>query len=244
MPASLHVASYTAADAARFAARLPRLQRRLRGTPGLVAGHVFATANFWPLTMGYPTLRRYALLTAFEDEGAIDEFEGSEAARAFTGPALESWRLTLEPTTVMNGSWRGWRPSTDEVAPLTGDEPLAVMTYGVLRPRYAAKFAVWNRRVIAASMNQEGQILRLALFDRPLSVCTFSVWRSKGHAMRFAYGADTLHKSVIRPWLDTPWGVDNFFARFRIRDSVGTCGGLDPLADARPGPRVSEAAVP
>jgi hypothetical protein len=233
MPAQLHVASYTAADAARVVARVPRLHRRLGSTPGVVTGRVFATANYFPATSGYPTLRRYALLTAFEDDDAVAEFEGSEVDDAFGGPARESWRLTLEAIRVKHGSWRGWFPDTGGAEPLLRDEPMAVMTYGVLRPRYIPRFALRNRQVIAGSMDEEGQIVRLALFDRPLSVCTFSVWRSKGDALNFAYGAGTLHKASIRPWLDTPWGVKNFFARFRIVESRGTVAGVDPLAEAR-----------
>jgi hypothetical protein len=233
MPALLHVASFSAADAARIVAQMPRVHRKLGSMPGVVTGRVFATATFWPPTSGYPTLRRYVLLCAFEDDEAMAGFEGSEVAEAFGGRARESWRMELEPTRVKNGAWRGWRPDTADAEPIARDEPMAVMTYGVLRPRYIPQFAVRNRQVIAGSMDQEGQIIRLALFDRPRSVCTFSVWRSKGDALRFAYGAGTLHKASIRPWLEVPWGVDNFFARFRIRDSVGTCGGRDPLAEAR-----------
>ena len=238
MPAALHVASYTAPGAARLLARIPRLHRGLRAAPGVLAGHVFATADYHPLTSGIPTLRRYALLCAFEDDAALADFEGSPLGGAFADGARESWRVTLDASRVVNGSWRGWRPDTGDAdgigrtEPLAKNEPLAVMTYGVLVPRYIPRFAMLNRQIIAGSMNQEGMIVRHAFFDRPLSVCTFSIWRRQADVTRFAYRSHTLHRSAIRPWLDTPWGTDNFFARFRLRDSSGTCDGRDPVADA------------
>jgi spheroidene monooxygenase len=232
MPALLHIASFSAVDAVYTVTQMRRMHARLEATPGLAAGRVFATANFWPPTSGYPTLRRYGLLCGFEDDRALAEFDASGTADAFVGRARESWRLRLEPVTVRDGPWRGWYPTTTDAIPLTPDEPMAVMTYGVLRPRHIPSFTPRNRSIIAASMNQEGQVMRVALFDRPLSICTFSIWHSKGAALRFAYGTG-LHKAVIRPWRDVPWGVENFFVRFRILDSTGTYAGGNPLAATR-----------
>lgn len=236
MPASLRVASHTAPGAARMLAGMRRLHDELQATPGLVAGHLFATSNFWAPASAYLTLRRWALLCAFEDEDALGGFEKSPVVRAFSDRARETWRVTLEPTRVVNGSWRGWCPATQGVEPLAKDEPLAVMTYGILRPRYAPWFLRHNRRIVAASMDQEGLIARFGMADTALTASTFSIWRGHADVARFAYGADTVHKPVIRPSLDTPTHESYFFARFRLRDSDGTLAGRDPVAEARGAP--------
>ena len=233
MAASLRLVSHTVPSAVRMLRRMRRMRNELDSAPGLVAGHLFATSNFWPATGGYLTPRRWALLCAFEDDEALAAFEASRLVAAFTDGARESWRVTLEPTRVVNGSWRGWCPPTEGVEPLARDEPVGVMTYGILRPRYVPTFIRHNRRVVAASMKQEGLIARLGLQDTALTASTFSIWRTPGDVTRFAYGADTVHKPVIRPSLDTPWGNAYFFARFRLRDSDGAWAGRDPVAEAR-----------
>jgi hypothetical protein len=214
-------------------ARVRRQRDRIERGPGVIAGHLFATTRFWAPTGGYPTLRRWALLCAFADDEALRRFEGSAAVGTFHHGARESWRVTLEPTRLVSGAWRGWAPATEDVAPVARDEPVAVMTYGVLLPRWVPRFLRENQRIVAASMDEDGLVARIGLADTPLTASTFSIWRSQRDVARFAYGLKSTHKPVIRPSLDTPWASEYFFARFRLRDSRGSWEGRDPLAEAR-----------
>ena len=232
MPASLHLATHTAPGAVRMLARLRRHRGGIRRGPGILAGHLFATSQFWAPTGGFPTLRRWALLCAFEDEAALQEFERSAAAETFHDRARESWRVTLEPTRLVDGVWRGWTPATEDVAPIPPHKPVAVMTYGVLRPRWVPRFLRENQRIVAASMHEDGLVARIGLSDTPLTASTFSIWRSQAHVARFAYGLKSIHKPVVRPSMDTPWADEYFFARFRLRDSRGSWEGRDPVAEA------------
>ncbi len=234
MPGALYVMSYGAGDAARLMARMPRIHRQLDRTPGVVAGRLFASANFWAPTAGYLTLRRQALLCAFEDEAARESFESSSLAASLIEPARERWRVALDPVAV-TGQWRGWAPDVSAATRLGRDEPMAVITYGIVRPLHYPRFALANRRIIAASMNQPGLVMRMAIFDRPLCISTFSIWRSKGDALRFAYGPDGPHREILKPWRES-WGSQNFFVRFRAFDSSGTLAGRDPLAEAASAP--------
>ncbi len=213
--------------------RMRRIRDELDATPGLIAGHLFATTEFIPQTGGLPTLRRWALLCAFEDDATLEAFEDSRPVAALTDRARESWRVTLEPTRLVSGSWRGWCPATDDIERLSRDEPLAVMAYGILRPRYVPRFLRFNRRIVAASMNQDGLVARIGLSDTAMTASTFSIWRSQGDVARFAYGPETEHKPIVRPSKDIPWANDYFFARFRLRDSRGAWSGRDPVAEAR-----------
>lgn len=232
MPGALYVMSYRARDAARVVARMPRFHRELDRAPGVVAGRLFASGNFWAPTMGYPTPRRYALLCGFEDEAARERFESSSLAASLVEPARERWRLALAPVRA-KGQWRGWAPDVSEATPLAGDEPAAVITYGLVRARHYPSFALTNRRVIAASMEQPGLVMRMAIFDRPLSISTFSIWRRKGDALRFAYGPGGPHREVLEPWRKS-WGSHDFFLRCRVLESSGTLAGHDPWAGVTP----------
>ena len=60
---------------------------------------------------------------------------------------------------------------------------------------------------------------------------TFSLWRSQGDAVRFAYGEGE-HGPIQRQAQEADWGRDYFFARFRPVSSSGTWDGRDPLAVA------------
>ena len=62
---------------------------------------------------------------------------------------------------------------------------------------------------------------------------TFSVWRTQGDTVRFAYGADAPHTPVQRTAQDVPWADGWFFTRFRPVATTGTWLGRDPLAAAR-----------
>jgi hypothetical protein len=232
VPACLHLATHTTPGAVRMLARLRGHRDRIERGPGVIAGHLFATIQFAALTGGRPTLRRWALLCAFTHDEELEAFERSTAVAAFHHRARESWRVTLDPIRLVRGSWRGWLPADDETDGLGRDEPLAVMTYGVLRPRYVPRFLRYNRRIIRASMHEPGLVARIGLSDTPLTASTFSIWRNQGDAARFAYGPGSTHKPVIRPSLDTPWAEHDFFARFRLRDSRGRWEGHDPVAAA------------
>jgi len=226
----LHVARFNPVEAARLVARIPRLHREFDRMPGVVVARIFVTANFWPPIVGYPTPRRYALLCAFEDGSARASFAESSAAHGFLGAASEQWRLGLEPAARPVGAWRGWHPDPAGVERLAPDEPVAVMTYGLVKPRHALRFVAATRRVAKASMCQEGLVTRFALFDQMWSMCTFSLWRSKGDALRFAYAPDGLHKTYLQPWRES-WGSQSFFVRFRVIDSVGSGAGIVPVTD-------------
>jgi hypothetical protein len=230
--ASLHLARHSAPAAARVVGTMVRHRDAFAETPGLIAGRLCFTTDFHPLAGGWPTPRRLALFCAWESEEALAQFVASSPfVSRFTAPARESWRATLEPVRVVNGEWHGWRPDTAGVRPLARDEPVAVITYGRLRWGYIPTFIWNNRRIVAASMTQPGLIARVAIGDGPRIACTFSIWRSQGDVVRFAYGQGE-HKPIVSPSRDTPWADDYFFARFRLLDSSGTWDGTDPVAKA------------
>jgi spheroidene monooxygenase len=203
----------------------------LEATPGLAEARICFTAELDTITGGTPTPTRWGLLCGWNSGEAREEFL-SDATRLhpFLASARESWSVSLDTVRVVQGKWRGWRPSADGVAPLAPDEPLAVMTYGKLRARYLPTFTWNNRKVVREIAGNPGLVMRIGLVDHPMVRCTFSLWRSEEDVVRFAYGGG-VHDPIQRRSLDVPWGGDWLFARFRPIASSGTWGGRDPLAE-------------
>jgi hypothetical protein len=72
--------------------------------------------------------------------------------------------------------------------------------------------------------------MAIGLGEDPLVRATFSIWRSKGDVVRFAYEAGGVHDPIQRRSLESGWGGDYFFARLRPVASTGSWEGRDPLA--------------
>jgi hypothetical protein len=235
--ASLHLARYSARGAVRAVVAMHRRRAELESMPGLGAAHLFFTFDSSALTGGRPTPRRWALLCGWNEDEALDEaLVASPVLEGFLDEALESWYVRLEPVRVVDGSWRGWRPSTEGVRPLADDEPVIVMTYGRLKRRHIPAFLRANRRALAQAMRHPGMLSWLGLSDAVPVASTFSVWRSIADVQRYAYGPGD-HQPVARHSKAVPWADDYFFARFRPLTSTGTWDGHDPVADALSGNR-------
>ena len=232
MAASLHIARYRSREAARMLLRMRRHRGTLDRTPGLAAARVFMTADFEPVFGGTPAPTRWALLCGWESGEARDDFLADEGAEPFLAGAREAWQLSLETVKVMLGDWRGWQPTVENVAPIGRDEPMVVLTHGNGRVRYMPAFHWHNRIIVREMLNARGPAMMLGLADHPLNRTTLSLWRSKGDAVRFAYG-EGHHNPTQRHSLGVPWGKDYFFARFRPLTSSGTLEGRDPLAELR-----------
>ena len=233
MAASLHLARYSPRGAGRMMGAVNRFGPVFAGAPGLAAARLCFTAVLDPVTGGWPRLTRFGLFCGWESSEARDEFLGDPVnLRPFTRDARESWSVSLDTVRTVRGEWHGWTPSTEGVQPLRSDEPLAVLTYGVLSARHLPTFTWNNAKVVRELAGNPAETMRIGLGDHPLARATFSLWRSKGEMVRFSYGAG-VHNPLQRRSLETPWGKDWFFARFRPVDSRGTWGGVDPLAEVR-----------
>jgi hypothetical protein len=230
MAASLHLARYSPRRAGRMLRAMSSHRDALEATPGLSAAALCLTARMDRHTGGMPTPTRFGLLCGWGSREARDEFlDDGRGLVPFLGGATESWSVSLDAVRIVQGEWRGWSPSTDGVPRLAPDEPLAVITYGRVRPRYMATFMWNNRKVVRELDSNPGHLMRIGLGDHPMVRSTFSLWRSQDDVMRFAYGAG-VHDPIQRRSLAVPWGRDYFFARFRPVASSGSWEGRDPLA--------------
>ncbi len=226
MVVSLHLAGYPSARSAGLALLAYRRRRRGGLPAGLAAGALCRTAPFSSLTSQRPTLRRWAMLCCWDDADAPGEFIArSPLIAALEERASESWHLQLQPVRVQ-GSWRGWGESVPPGERLAPDEPAVALISGRLSPRMLPRFTWDNARVVSQLDRDPGVLASLALHDTPLTMTSFSVWRSTDAMNRFAHGSGTTHRRVMEA---TPRFDNHFFARFRPVASSGAWDGRDPL---------------
>lgn len=231
--ATLHLARYSARDTARMLRAMRRLRSERERIPGIKASRLFPTVELEPVFGGRPTPTRWACFTVFDERDARNAFYADPTAlEPFHDNAREVWCVSLDPARVVNGEWQGWSPSTEGIEPLARDEPLAVITYGKVRARYVPTFMWNNRKAVRQIATNPGLIERVGLGDGVRIASTFSLWRSQGDVVRYAYGPGP-HKPIQRRSLDTPWGGDYFFARFRPVASSGSWNGREPLEATR-----------
>ena len=185
------------------------------------------TASLDTVTGGTPTPTSWALLCAWQDRAARDEFTHTSFT-PFATPAREIWGVALDPVKVVAGDFWGWTPTCDDVQPLAQADPLALFTHLAVRPRYLPAFQLANRRIVRALDGNPAHTLRVGMFElRTRS--TFSLWRSLEDAQTFGY-RDTVHAPIQKQSRQVPWIDVSFFARFRPSASSGTYQGRDPLA--------------
>jgi hypothetical protein len=200
----------------------------LDSAPGLRVARICSVADLNPVTGGTPRLNQWALLCGWDSRQARDDFMGTGALEPFRAGAKEAFDLALDPVRVVRGDWHGWQPSTADSPRLEPDEPVVVMTYGLVRGRYLPTFTWNNRKVVRQLRGDPSLGMLVGLADHPRARCTVSLWRSEESMLRFAYG-DGVHDPVQRRSLGPPWADDYFFARFRPSASTGSWGGRDPL---------------
>jgi spheroidene monooxygenase len=238
---SLHVARYGLANAVRSALGVRLHDGELEQTPGLVAGALFVTANFWTAAVPgpKPTPRRNALFCCWETQRALDEFvRTSPIFESFKRNASETWHVTLELAAITEGRWREWPATPPRLTAVDDDDPVCVMTYGRVRPRHWVTFWGANARVVRQASGEPGMLALMGMADRPGVASTISFWRSLREAKRFAYGRGD-HAPIVRPSRTVPWFEERFFARFRVLASRGSFGGVDPFGELRAAPALS-----
>ena len=206
---TLHLMRYGSCSALRAVGTQRGRGRALRAVPGLLHAQPCATTNLF-----VPTLRRLALLCAWENPEAADSFlTSSPVLEALTTPARRAAHLRLQPVHA-KGRWNGIILSTEGVPPLRADEPMLAFVHGQLRPRYALRFYRANVQVARFAINRRGYLGAMGVAETPLRFASLSSWESLADAQHYAYGPGE-HQPVLRPYKEVPWASDWCVLRLR-----------------------------
>jgi len=214
----------------------------LAALPGVGFWKLFGTGtreSFHPR----PNFGVYAILACWPDlDHAREQIAGAEILQRYRDHAADHWTVFLEPL----HSWGLWDatepfrvpdpPSVPASSRSTASDhrPLGVLTRATVR--YRALPAFWRSVPAISDMTagRDGLLFKMGMGEFPwVQQVTFSAWEDMRAMRGFAY-RNGPHKDAIKAAREKAWFKEELFARFAIRDHVGTWGGADPLAGSRP----------
>lgn len=210
--------------------QMGRARGRLAATRGL---------QFWRLCgsgggLGFsarPDLSRYALISTWSSEQAMEDFFGGPRGvlADYRARAAEAWTVALLPRRG-RGSWGGTCPFGPGLADLPEALPVVALTRA--RLRLGGFFSFWsrvpaiNRRLVTMPGLRHAQGIGELPWIRPV---TFSVWDDAASLDRFAFGGSN-HEQAARAAQARRWFAEDLFYRFAAIGSAGALGGRDPAA--------------
>ncbi|HEX4203182.1 MAG TPA: hypothetical protein VHZ51_03075 [Ktedonobacteraceae bacterium] len=181
----------------------------------------------------HPDWRRYALLTVWQSEEALQRFEEqSPVMRRIRAQADECWTVHMRPVR-WHGKWGGRDPfaAIEPVQPPTPG-PWIVLTRATIRPTKVRAFLAAVPAVAEQLALQPTLINSVGIGEAPLFYqATLSLWRTLPAATSFAYAGPAAHSEVIRRTRQERWYREELFARLRPLASFGTWDGVNPLGD-------------
>ncbi|MBA3807863.1 MAG: spheroidene monooxygenase [Solirubrobacterales bacterium] len=185
-----------------------------------------------PLASGpqrVPRLGRVGLITAWEDDGALDHFLASHPmAEMLRG----GWHVRLAPLRI-SGAWSDLPGLPDQEEAVNGDEPVAVLTIAHTRLRRIVPFLRTSHRAERQAVEDPAMLAGTALALPPRLVATFSLWRSAVAMRAYAQGVSgQQHRNAMRANTAQPFHHESAFIRFRPYAPKGLWWGhRDPFAD-------------
>jgi hypothetical protein len=202
---------------------------RAQPPEGMRALLALGTAEFNNRPYPRPTLRRVAVLAAWEDGDDIDD-RWSGAIGELAAGSREHWHVEAEVTRAsFTAPWSGWTPESDGARPLDADEPALVLISGALRARYVPAFVRDGAKAVAHAWTQPGYLGGLAIASSALNTTSCSCWSSYGDARDYAFKAGA-HADVMKRDRTRGHHSTEHFLRLRPLSERGTLRGSAPFS--------------
>ena len=231
---TLHLWGVPARAVPRAVVHMAADRRPLRATPGLRFGKLLGTGDGRTFTARDADPRRWGLLAVWADAAAAEDFGRGPLPERWRRFADEEWVARLEPLAA-RGRWSGREPF-GAPAPRPWDGRVAAITRARLVLRRAARFWAAVPPVSADLHRTPGLRMAVGIGEAPVGLQgTFSVWESSAALNDFAYRRPA-HTAVVERTASEGWYAEELFARFAVRSTAGTLGGVDPLAGPPPVP--------
>lgn len=219
----MHIADVEPRAAAEILLRPPKPTR----VAGLTYAETTTTAALGEPLLPPRQLGRLAMLAAWEDDGALDDFDRRHplAERFAAG-----WQVRLQPLRVF-GSWAGLPGLPAQPLPVDPAEPVAILTLGRLRLRRIGAFRRSAVPAENAAIDDPALLTGTGLARPPRLVATFSLWRSSAAMREYATAAGGPHAAAVQADRAQPFHHESAFIRFRPYGARGSWDGRDPLTD-------------
>lgn len=211
---------------------MPRIHRKLKGTPGMSFYRMMGSGSGLGFTP-FPDWSTYSLLQVWENESSAQEFlTSSKVMNEFHGRAEEVCSIFLKNISA-GGAWGGSNPFLKSSSLNPDQRSLAVITRARVNIRNL--YAFW-RYVPTSERDLEsnpGLLFTKGVGETPVvEMATFSIWRDLESVKKFAYEGKG-HSDGIRMAREGKWFKEDLFSRFQPYRSLGTWNGQDLLAECR-----------
>jgi len=194
--------------------------------PGLTYAATVTTAPIAGRLLPAPRPGRVAMIAAWEEDAAIDEFRHAHPLGALFA---RGWEARMRPLRV-SGAWPEMPGLPAEPLPVDEEEPIAALTLGRPRLGRALPFLRSAAAAEAEAARDGAMIASSGLARPPRLVSTFSLWRSFAAMREYAYGKGGAHQDSVRTDRERPFHHASAFVRLRPYASSGSWDGRDPLA--------------
>jgi uncharacterized membrane-anchored protein len=171
---------------------------------------------------------RVALFAIWQDDAAVSAFL-DEDPLGLAPDAVRSVRL--QPLRA-SGHVASIPTLVDGEHPLPHDEPVAVLTYGRLKPHRALALLRTSARAESSAIARPELISGTGLARPPRVVATFTLWRSAAGMRDFAY-AGAGHADALAATRRRDFHRESVFLRFRPYAATGDWGHLPQAVRAR-----------
>lgn len=177
-----------------------------------------------------PDFQQWGLMAVWENEADFQEFyQSSFVTRWWRFFGMEQWSVLCEPLSS-HGLWSGQDPFKNPANDQDYPGPVAILTRAQIRWTKLRSFWANVGNVAEMMSTAPGYLYSVGIGEAPFYLqATFSVWESLDEVKNFAYKSRE-HAEVIRKTRKEDWYSEELFARFKILKTIGSLGGINPLA--------------
>ncbi|GFE64603.1 hypothetical protein KIN_16770 [Litoreibacter roseus] len=179
-----------------------------------------------------PNTEVYAILAVWPSfDIAKSRLEDEGLFNRYRNKCAEHWTVFLQTSSV-RGRWSDANPFEPGTA--TDDGPIAALTRATIKPSVALQF--WKRvPAISTVIGSDSSVLfKIGVGEVPwFHQVTFSIWPDLTSMSHFAR-KDGPHARAIKAVRAGDWFSEELYARFAVREAVGSWQGKNPLAAFKP----------
>ena len=211
---------------------VPRSLRLIRhprpgSIPGLVQANAGLAATFGT-TPARPSVGRVGLISFWQDEDALDQFEATHPLAAALGSGLVVHARPLR----IHGAWPGVGDEVPKQRDVAHDGPVLVLTLAKTKFSRFVPFFRASQPAEKAVATAPGNLFSSAVL-RPPFISSVSLWESTDAAMDYAYsGQQAGHPEAIAAGRAKAFHHQQAFIRLAIDQVRGSLGGRNPLPPA------------
>ena len=158
----------------------------------------------------------------------LNKLYGNFIARWLRFFGCETWTVILTPIEG-HGLWDGKKVFGELPVKSDHEGQVAILTRATIRVSKLKSFWKHVGGVASKMDGSKGFITSIGIGEIPwIKQATFSIWQSKEDMKNFAYQMKE-HKEVIVKIRTEKWYSEDMFVRFKIKGSMGTIRGINPL---------------